>query len=79
MDRLELSLSETCPEATETLLFVDSIFPATVLAIWLGKQPPKVATASLGPELSGGGFEGAFRVDVAWPRARVPGGILLPV
>ena len=38
------------------------------------KAPPKVATASLGPELLGGGFKGAFRVDVAWPRARVPGG-----
>ena len=38
------------------------------------KAPPKVATASLGRELLGGGFKGAFRVDVAWPRAQVPGG-----
>ena len=44
-----LSLSETCPGATETLLFVDSMYPATVLAIWLEKHLRKLLRRASDP------------------------------
>ena len=46
---LPFSLSETCPGATETLLFLDSIFPATVLAIWLEKHLRKLLRRAWDP------------------------------
>ena len=45
----EISLSETCPGATETLLFVDSMYPATVLAIWLEKHLRKLLRRAWDP------------------------------
>ena len=37
-----ISLSETCPGGTETLLFVDSMYPAAVLVIRLEKHLQKL-------------------------------------
>ena len=44
-----LSLSETCPGATETLLFMDSMYPATVLATWLEKHLRKLLRRAWDP------------------------------
>ena len=46
---IPFSLSETCPGATETLLFVHSMSPATVLAMWLEKQLQKLLRRAWDP------------------------------
>ena len=48
-EKHQFSLSETCPGATETLLFVDSMYPATVLAIWLEKHLRKLLRRAWDP------------------------------
>ena len=43
------SLSETCPGATETLLFVDSMYLAAFLATWLEKHLRKLLRRAWDP------------------------------